>query len=241
MKTRSHKQDSQVIVYDAGRIEQPGSELFDADFWVERGAVAGEATGRGNALFLDTPFGPAVLRKYLRGGQAARVSRDRYLFTGYERSRPLAEYRMMERLCGKGLPVPKPLAAICQREGAHYTGALMTRRLLYAQTLADLVGSKRFEVSLWRAVGSTIRLFHDQGVVHADLNARNILVTPENRVYLIDFDRARIRTADTRAFRANLKRLRRSLDKFWPEESADRLEECWGMLTEGYEKGGGGQ
>jgi 3-deoxy-D-manno-octulosonic acid kinase len=117
----------------------------------------------------------------------------------------------------------------------------MTRRLLYAQTLADLVGSKRFEVSLWRAVGSTIRLFHDQGVVHADLNARNILVTPENRVYLIDFDRARIRTADTRAFRANLKRLRRSLDKFWPEESADRLEECWGMLTEGYEKGGGGQ
>ena len=241
MKTRSHKQDSQVIVYDAGRIEQPGPELFDAEFWAERGAVAGEATGRGNALFLDTPFGPAVLRKYLRGGQAARVSRDRYLFAGYERSRPLAEYRMMERLSGKGLPVPKPLAAICQREGAHYTGALMTRRILNAQTLAELVGSKRFEGSLWRAVGSTIRLFLDHGVVHADLNARNILVMPENRVYLIDFDRARIRTADTRVFRANLKRLRRSLDKFWPEESADRLEECWGVLTEGYEKGDSGQ
>jgi 3-deoxy-D-manno-octulosonic acid kinase len=240
VKTRSHKQDSQVIVYDAGRIEQPGAELFDASIWAERGSVDGEAEGRGNALFLDTSFGPAVLRKYLRGGQAARISRDRYLFTGYERSRPLAEFRMMEQLSDMGLPVPKPLAAMCQRDGAYYTGSLMTRRIMNVHALADLVGSKRFDGSLWRAIGSTIRRFHEEGVVHADLNARNILVAPDNLVYLIDFDRARIWQGDTRAFRANLMRLRRSLNKFWPEESADRLEECWSLLTEGYEEGARG-
>jgi 3-deoxy-D-manno-octulosonic acid kinase len=29
---------------------------------------------------------------------------------------------------------------------------------------------------LWRATGACIRRFHEEGVVHADLNARNILI-----------------------------------------------------------------
>ncbi len=240
MKTRIHKQDSQVIVYDADRMEQPGADLFDADVWAKRGSVVGEAQGRGSALFLDTPFGPAVLRKYLRGGQAARISRDRYLFTGYGRSRPMAEFRMMEQLSQMGLPVPEPLAAMCLRDGAYYTGSLLTRRIMDVHALAELIELKRFDAPLWRAIGSTIRLFHDKGVVHADLNARNILVGPDRQVYLIDFDRARIREGDSRAFRANLKRLRRSLNKFWPEDSADRLEECWSLLTRAYRDGAAG-
>ena len=113
MKSRTHKQDSLVIVYDAERLEQPGPETFDPAFWRERGALAGEARGRGSAYFLETEFGQAVLRQYLRGGQAARVSRDRYLFTGFERSRPVAEFRMLARLAEDGLPVPWPLAALC--------------------------------------------------------------------------------------------------------------------------------
>jgi 3-deoxy-D-manno-octulosonic acid kinase len=91
VKARSHKQGSLVIVYDADRVQQPGPELFDPGYWQRVGAVAGQAPGRGSALLLDTPFGAAVLRQYLRGGWPARISRDRYVFTGYERSRPVAE------------------------------------------------------------------------------------------------------------------------------------------------------
>ena len=117
VKPSAHKQDSLFIVYDADCVKQPGPELFDAAWWERREAVVGEAAGRGTALFLETPFGPAVLRQYLRGGQAARVSRDRYLFTGFERARPIAEFRMLARLAGMGLPVPDPLAAMCRRNG----------------------------------------------------------------------------------------------------------------------------
>jgi len=235
----THKQDSLVIVYDADCIRQPGVHLFDPEYWRREGGLVGEAEGRGSAHFLETAFAPAVLRKYLRGGQAARFSKDRYLFTGFERSRPVAEFRMLEKLAGDGLPVSEPLAALCSRQGLFYTGWLMTRRIMDALPLADRLGAPGDESSLWGGVGSTIRQFHDHGVVHADLNARNILTGPENRIYLIDFDRARIRPGDKRAFQANLRRLRRSLIKLWPDSSEAGLEDCWTKLLEGYEQGRG--
>lgn len=237
MKSRTHKQDSLVIVYDAERLEQPGPECFDPAWWRERGALIGKAQGRGSAFFLETDFGPAVLRQYLRGGQAARVSRDRYLFTGFERSRPLAEFRVLARLAEDGLPVPRPLAALCRRDGPFYTGWLLTRRIAEALPLADRIDDRHEDADLWLAVGATIRRFHEYGLVHADLNARNILVGAADDIHLIDLDRARLRAGDTRAFQANLRRLRRSLEKLWPAPLSDRLEACWTALRRGYEHG----
>ena len=130
MIIRSDKHDSQVIVYDAGRLQQPGPELFDAAEWARQGRVAGHAVGRGSALLLETDFGPAVLRQYLRGGWPARFSRDRYFFTGFERSRPLAEFRMLVALTEQGLPVPAPLAAMCRRRGLFYCGWLLMDRII---------------------------------------------------------------------------------------------------------------
>ena len=53
MKIRTHKQESRLIVYDADRIEQPAEQLFDPDYWRGRGALTGEAPGRGSSLFID--------------------------------------------------------------------------------------------------------------------------------------------------------------------------------------------
>ena len=211
MKPQTHKQDSQVIVYDADCIEQPGTELFDAESWEKSGGLVGLAEGRGSALLLETSFGPAVLRRYLRGGQAARFSRDRYFFTGFERSRPLQEFNILVTLQSMGLPVPHPLAAQCVRDGLFYTGP-----------------------ELWRATGACIRCFHEQGVVHADLNARNILVRGLETVYLIDFDRASVKKDAHRSFEANLRRLRRSLEKLWPGSERQNLEKCWSTLMQSY-------
>jgi len=235
VKARTHKQDSLVIVYDADCIEHPGVHLFDPDHWREQGGLVGEAAGRGSALLLETPFAPAVLRRCLRGGWAARVSRDHYLFTGFDRSRPVAEFRMLARLAEAGLPVPDPLAALCRRSGLFCTGWLMTRRIMDARPLADLLADCSTDMGLWRNAGAGIRQFHDYGVVHADLNARNIMVGPGGAIHLIDFDRARISAGANRAYAANLKRLRRSLEKLWPESLYERLGDCWSKLIEAYE------
>lgn len=234
MNSRRHKQGSQVIVYDADCIEQPGPDLFDPEQWRRRGAVFGQATGRGSALLLETPFGRAVLRQYLRGGWPSRISRDLYVFTGYERSRPLVEFRMLAKLTGRGLPVPAPLAALCERVGPFSRGWLMTRLIPEVVPLADRLAERSGDADLWRQVGRVIRRFHDAGVVHADLNARNILLGQEDAIHLVDFDRARISLGNARAFAANLSRLKRSLEKLWPAHRRDRFAGCWDELVSGY-------
>ena len=83
------------IVYDADRIEAPARQLFNGRYWEGLGSILGKAAGRGSALFVDAPFGQVVLKKYLRGGQVSRWNKDRYLFTGYERSRPFREFRLL--------------------------------------------------------------------------------------------------------------------------------------------------
>jgi 3-deoxy-D-manno-octulosonic acid kinase len=234
VKARSQKQDSQVIVYDADRIPQPGPELFDPAHWRRLGALVGEAAGRGRAQLLQTGFGPVVLRQYLRGGWPARFSRDGYLFLGYARSRPLAEFAVLVVLLQAALPAPSPLAAMCARRGLCYRGWLLMERIPDVTPLADLLGERAQEPALWRRCGATIRKFHAAGVVHADLNARNILVGPGHAIHLVDFDRARIRAGDLAGFRRNLARLKRSLRKLWPATAPDRLEPCWQWLLDGY-------
>ena len=241
MNPRNHKLDSAFIVYDADRVQHPDVRLFDPAYWKQQGGLAGEAVGRGSALFLDTPFGETVLRQYLRGGLPGRFIRDRYLFTGWERSRPVAEFNMLARLTGEGLPVPRPIAALARRHGPSYTGSLMTQRIMGALPLADLMVERSGRPEFWGSVGACIRHFHERGVVHADLNARNILVDLQNRVYLIDFDRARIAPGQAAAFRKNLDRLRRSFEKLWPVGVRERLDDCWHGLVDGYEEGGRGE
>ncbi len=234
MKLRTYTKNSRIIVYDADHIQQPGAHLFVAEAWERSGSVVGQAPGRSSALFLETGFGPAVLRHYLRGGWAAYLSRDGYLYTGLERSRPIAEFHMLTRLYKKGLPVPRPLAAQCVREGLFYSGDLMTRRLPDVIPLADLPDIQQTDPAMWIKVGACIRHFHDHGLVHADLNARNILVGSGGRVYLIDFDRAQIRLGARNLFEANLRRLKRSLQKTL---GPGQLEQGWQYLQRGYKEG----
>ena len=225
-----------AIVYDGDRIQQPDARLFDPGFWRAQGAVVGEAQGRGTALLLDTGFGPAVLRRYRRGGWAAWLSRDRYLFTGFQRSRPVREARMLAYLARQGLPVPHPLGGLCVRSGIRYTGALLMRRIPDAVPLAERLDTLLPEDRVWAETGRLIRRLHETGVVHADLNVHNILLGENGSVHLLDFDRACRAPGARRRFRANLERLKRSLVKWWPASRArSEFAVCWANLVDAYD------
>jgi len=241
MNLKSEQTASFAIVYDADRIQQPEQMLFEEAHWRRIGAVRGTAAGRGNVLFLDTGFGPAVLRAYLRGGFAAHISRDRYLFTGFSRSRPLREMRMLAECTRLGLPVPEPIAGRCVRHGLSYSAELLTGQIAPAQSLADLLDRPSGLEPDWFRTGRCIRRFHNAGVVHPDLNARNLLYGERggrnDDIYLIDFDRACFcNKADSR-FSASLRRLHRSLSKFWPPGEQGTLETCWKQVMKGYNSG----
>jgi 3-deoxy-D-manno-octulosonic acid kinase len=177
------------ILYDSDWLTAVSLEWLQPAFWQMRGLVSESLGGRGQALAVDSDSGPAVLRRYLRGGKLASLLHDRYLFTGYRRSRGFHEWRMLARLHAMGLPVPRPLAASCERKGLVYRAGLLTARIADARTLADVAES--MNERQWQELLQTLRSFFDAGVVHADLNARNILIDGAGRWYLIDFDKAR--------------------------------------------------
>jgi 3-deoxy-D-manno-octulosonic acid kinase len=183
--------------------------------------VVGQAPGRGESLFLAVD-GPDdrqwVLRPYRRGGLAARLSATRYLWTGLERTRAFRELRLIARLFDAGLPVPRPVAAGVTRHGPAYEAALITLRIPGAGALAGRLQQGQADGALLERVGRTVRRFHDAGLDHVDLNARNLLVDADDGVWLIDLDRCRLRP-DGDWKRANLERLARSLAKFGRPEA----------------------
>jgi len=233
MQLKLQIKGSQAIVYDANRVPQPDANLFEPEYWRQSGAIVGQAAGRGNALLLETAYGQAVLRQYFRGGAAARISRDRYVFLGYQRSRPIAEANLLARMSSMGLPVPHPLAGICSRKGLTYSGALLTERIPDARPLADRMSELNSRDPVWPAIGFCLQQFHAAGVHHADLNMRNILLDKQDMVWVIDFDRGRLLRPGDHRLQQNLQRLHRSLRKQTAMPDAE-LEECWRELMIAY-------
>ena len=234
MNPTVHKDPSLAIIYDADSMDLPDAGCFTLDYWADRDALQGEAIGRGSAWFIDAPFGTVVLRQYLRGGWAAKLSHAGYIFTTVGRSRPFREFNLLVSLDELDLPAPRPLAALCEHHGFFSGGALMTACIEGAQTLAELLPAEEFSGELWSDVGKCIRQFHQAGVWHADLNARNILRDSQSNVFLIDFDRARFTSGKAVNGENNLARLKRSLVKLWPARQKSRLQPAWDCLIEAY-------
>ncbi len=201
-----------AVLFDPRRVAIPGELLFDPAHWRAQGMLTEQAGGRGSVQFIDAEDRQWVLRRYLRGGMAARFARDRYLWLGEERTRSFREMRLLATLRARDLPVPVPIAAQYRRRYLGYGAALITERLPGARPLADVVAAGGMDDALWAAIGRCLRRFHDAGVQHADLNANNIMLGEGREVWLLDFDRGRLREPGPWSGRV-LDRLARSLAK----------------------------
>jgi 3-deoxy-D-manno-octulosonic acid kinase len=208
--------------------------LFEPKFWAGQGRITPVGGGRGAAWFIDHGTEQWVLRHYRRGGLVARLSEDRYLWTGEARVRAFAEFRLLTSLAARNMPVPVPIAARYQRRGLWYRCDLITRRIPGAASLSAVLAAAPLADASWRRMGWAIAGLHAAGVDHADLNAHNILLDEQGTVSIVDFDRGRVRRAGAWA-RRNLSRLRRSLAKISGDLPADRFPgEAWRCVLAGY-------
>ncbi len=207
LAVRDQVVESGAMRYDAKVVATPITQIFDPAFPSLQAQPVTEG-GRNAAWYIDCDGHKGVLRHYRRGGWAASVSQDRYLWTGARNVRSLNEFDMLRSLYEAGLPVPRPYAAVYWKQGFAYRAAIIMEEIPNVRPLASALDDADSE-----QVARAIYTMHEQGVWHADLNAYNVLLDPEGRAWLIDFDKARRTTLSLERRSANLLRLRRSLAK----------------------------
>jgi len=225
-----------AMLYDGMSVGQPDPRLFDVDHWRGLAALESVPGGRGTVAFVRPDAEQRwVLRHYHRGGAIAKWLDDRYLWTGASSTRAFREWRLLRQLREWGLPAPRPVAARYRRAGCFYRADLLTEELPTRTTLAQAVRAAPLEASQWQRIGRCIGALHARGVQHADLNAHNLLLATSGDVYVLDFDRGRIRARGAWE-QSVLSRLRRSLDKVTADLPAGHFgEPQWVELLRGVE------
>lgn len=149
---------------------------------------------------------------------------DRYLRVG--EPRPSREFRLGRRLEEMGVPVVRHVGAATYPAGPWYRGDLVTELVPESRDLAAVVfggGDEDRAVAAMAAAGDLVRTLHERGVVHRDLNIKNVLIaddgpgtgsgsgrpTGEVRALILDLDRASVRA------RVGGRARRRMLERFW--------------------------
>lgn len=221
-----------ALMFDAERWPQLSEHQFSASGYANVQTVVGQG-GRGSAWFVQTPVGGAVLKHYLRGGLLAKFVTDRYVYFGASHTRGFQEFELLQKLLKLGLPVPKPLAAFCHCGLFSYRGALVTERL---QDVYSLVSAVQQSNAPWQLLGETLARFHKAGAHHSDLNANNILLNPQNEVFIIDWDKCVLETAPGAWCEKVLARLQRSLLKECNQSNATQLQQGVANMLKTYQQ-----
>lgn len=223
-----------IILYDAALFFEPPAHLFEAEYILDKGLLQGRAAGRGEVWFFQSQGMDLVWRHFYRGGIISKLLQDQYLRLGIQKSRSWREWRFLSQLYNLGLPVPRPVAAQVQMGTIFYYADLITERIPGACSLAESLKSGSLSREEWNRIGATIALFHRHGVCHSDLNAYNIVFDFNKRIFILDFDQARVLRSKFKQ-RQNLARLLRSLRKIKSKHADFAFHPAlWPLLLQGY-------
>lgn len=232
MTKRIERMGKSVIVYDDALASQIEEAWFEPSNWPEA-SLAPEG-GRGRTLFVTNGTQDWVIRHYYRGGLIRRLVEDEYPWFGANRTRSFREWELLRHLFGINLPVPRPVAARFIRRGIVYTADLITLRIGNVEPLSRRLVNRELSPHVWQNTGTLIARFHEARIDHADLNAHNIQINLKDEMFLLDFDRGRIRSGPGSWMQSNLTRLRRSLRKVSENSGSHFTDQEWTWLLQGY-------
>ncbi len=230
--------DTDCVWFDPEMAETVPATAFEPATYGRAAQGLATGSGRGQALQVTHAGRQAVLRHYRRGGLVARLNPDRYPAAPVAETRAMQEFSLLREMCSLGLPVPRPIAARCERSGSaqgRYRADILVECIPGSRNLAQCLDVQRLPAAVWHAAGQAIARLHAHGIDHTDLNCHNLLLDVQDQIWVIDFDKCRRRAAGPWQ-QGNLQRLLRSLRK----ESARRPgfqwhEDDWPALLQGYD------
>lgn len=211
--------------------------------WAAARPDAKELLGRGLTLHVPAPAGAAaaegerwVVRHYRRGGAVARINEDRYLDIGTRR--PVRELKASHAARERGLPTPQVIGFAFHPTGVWYRADIVTRWVpdsvdLAAVLFPDDPASQPAERGrrAMALTGELVRRAHEAGLVHNDLNLKNVLLQhfdadagERASGWLLDLDRAAVTRDSVAKFERDLmlRRFARSLKK-WEKKRRTKL------------------
>lgn len=183
-------------------------------------------TGRLPAYGVNLGTVRAVVRHAHRGGYVVpRLLGDRYL----GRPRFLREIGISEQLRAAGLRTPAVLAGVRYRAGVFHRADVATERVdgtdLFRLFFAPEPLPDELRRHLIAVVARAVRLLHDAGWVHQDLQLRNVLIaghrSPSPELWFLDVESCR-RSRGPADERDNVERFFRSWNK-WNVRCGERL------------------
>jgi len=164
-------------------------------------AGMGRAFGRGGVL----RAGSMVLRPYRRGGLVRHLNPTLY----WDRSRFQREFQVHRALWAAGLPTVEPLGWACRRRLWGWEGVFLSR-------FADTVPWPRdwLRPGVPEQLRALLGALCAWGLQAPDLNATNVLISPDGTVLALDWDRAHWQPgmAPMERYRERLLRSLRKLD-----------------------------
>ena len=157
-------------------------------------------------------IGSVVVKYYFRGGLVQYVNQRRYLNLG--KTRCQIEYEWLQKVRTLGINAPDPIA-FAYRGRLLYQCWLVTREIKDHQTLAQLscLNEERTRIVMKEIIKQVLTLIKNK-ILHSDLHPGNVIVDNQNRVYLLDFDKASIFPRGKNALRSRyLRRWNRAIQK----------------------------
>ncbi len=240
MAVKINQSENQIIQYDDSIFPDPDNISFDPIVLQKLELITGSASGRGTAYYLLVSGVELVLRKYRRGGLISKILKNKYFWSGLQRTRPCQEWNLLSDMLKLGLPVPSPISYRVRKFKLVFTffydADFIMTRIKNANSLSSLLIASELDNKTWEKIGITIRRFHNHGINHADLNAHNIMIDEMNQVWLIDFDKGRKMLPAISWQKLNIARLKRSLLKLNQIETSFHYStKNWQALLRGYQ------
>jgi len=147
--------------------------------------------GGRNAISKTTleDIGQVVIKHYTRGGFIRKFNEQTYLRTGTTRCQ--AEFELLAKLKNIGVNVPDPVA-FAHQGTLFYHAWLISKEITDVMTLAELsVNEPDRAKTVMASVNHQISVLIENRIHHVDMHPGNILFNQSNKIYLIDFDKAR--------------------------------------------------
>ncbi|WP_435235376.1 3-deoxy-D-manno-octulosonic acid kinase [Psychromonas sp. PT13] len=221
------------IIYNDELLNENIEQCFSADYWKQKNKIIGSAQGRGTTWFVQLLTMQAALRHYRRGGLFGKIISDYYFFTGWDKSRSIQEFHLLDKLSQSGVNVPQPVAAKVSKSGLCYRADLLCEKIANATDLVDILQQRCLSKLEYQSIGAQIKKMHKNQVNHTDLNIHNILLDDQGKVWIIDFDKCFQQQREGWQ-KGNLERLLRSFHKEVKKRSINWQEGNWDDLMRGY-------